>query len=50
MATDLYAYAKTQYDKQYMQLFIDQTDAPRAVRAYPLAPGRNTTGVTFGTR
>ncbi len=50
MATDLWTYARTQYTAQYTQLFIDQSDAPRARRDYPIAPGRNTTGVTFGTR
>ncbi len=50
MATDLWSYARTQYVAQYLQLFIDQTDAPRIRRDYPIAPGRNLTGVTFGTR
>jgi hypothetical protein len=39
MAPDLYTYAKQQYDRQYLQLVLDQTDAPQRLNNYPLATG-----------
>jgi hypothetical protein len=38
-ASDLYAYAKTMYTPQYIQLVLDQGDMPESVAAYPIANG-----------
>ncbi len=49
MATDLYAYAKSEYTPMYLQLMIDQIDVPAKVRSYALAGG-NGRPIAFGDR
>lgn len=46
-ATDLYTYAKSEYNPMFLQLMIDQLDVPETVHSYPIALGRLTGDRTF---
>jgi hypothetical protein len=47
MATDLYSYAKSMFAPMYLQLCLDQMDAPVTMRNYPLALGGRRSPQTF---
>lgn len=46
-ATDLYTYAKSEYNPMFLQFMIDQLDVPQTVHSYPIALGRRSGDRTF---